>query len=709
MDVFSLLSKEIQQKVWELGWSNFTPIQERTIPVIMNTEQHVIISSGTASGKTEAAFLPILSLIGHSAFDSLKVIYISPLKALINNQFERIQELSEHLEIPIHRWHGDVDQSKKNKLTKHPSGILQITPESLESLFINRTQHLHRLFSEVEFIVVDEIHAFLDNERGVQLRSLLSRLSAFTTKKMRIIGLSATLQNLDFVQRWVDNENPENVEVIQAKNSDKELFYSLMHFPKSKDGKMMMELFEDLYEMTKDVRSIIFCNSRGSVEETTVFLNRLAEKDGRGETYLAHHSSIDKKEREYVENMLANAIEPKSVVATSSLELGIDIGSIELVVQIDSTFTVSSLKQRLGRSGRTQDSSQYLQLYSTEQDGLLQSLAVMELNLEKWIEPSTGYQLPFDVLFHQMLSICGEVNGIKKEQLVQRLTSNNAFKELTSSDCEELLDDMIQKDYLEKIPGSNDLIVGIEGERILRSKEFYAVFTTEEVFDVLNGSRKIGELDKKFELNIGDHVMLTGKLWRVVDIDVYKNKIYVEKAVNAKKPRYYGGPESLHPRIAEKMFEIATSHEEYNYINEEALLTLHEIRKNYHLYDVKSNERIIWREREDSMVELFSGSNIVYTLILMLRSLGIECKKPDKYGRLSVSNNHDLIGAFQLMKEKEWRAEELIRHVLDTEWYVSKFNGYIPRSMKERMQVVHRMDIKGAINYLNTYEFRLIT
>lgn len=709
MDTFSLLSKEIQKKVWELGWTYFTPIQEATIPAIMQTDQHVIISSGTASGKTEAAFLPILSLVGTTAHDALKVLYISPLKALINNQFERIQELSEHLEIPIHRWHGDVDQHKKKALTKNPSGVLQITPESLESLFINRTQHLHRLFSEIEFVVIDEIHAFLDNERGVQLRSLLSRMNAITTKRMRIVGLSATLQNTEFVKRWVAIEEPHRVEVIEAKNSDKELFYSLMHFPKAKDGKMAVELFEDLYEVTKDVRAIIFCNSRGSVEETTVFLNRLAEKEGRGETYLAHHSSIDKKEREYVEKTLAHAREPKSVVATSSLELGIDIGSIELVVQMDSTFTVSSLKQRLGRSGRTQDASQYLQLYATEPDGLLQALAVMELNLAKWMEPSTGYKLPFDVLFHQILSICGESNGIKKEVLVEKLKKNEAFFSIMKADMESLIAYMIEKEQLEVIPGSLEVIVGIEGERILRSKEFYAVFTTEEVFDVLNGSRKIGELDKKFELNIGDHVMLTGKLWRVVDIDVYKNKMYVEKAVNAKKPRYYGGPESLNPHIAEKMFEIATSHETFDYINEEALYTLDEIRKQYHLYTIQPYERVIWQEREESLIEFFTGSNITYTLILMLRSLGAITKKPDKYGRIAVSNECDIVKVLQQMNEKDWVAEDLLPHVLDTEWYQSKFTEYIPRAMKERMHIVHRMDVQGATGYLQRYEFRLIT
>ena len=154
------------------------------------------------------------------------------------------------------------------------------------------------------------------------------------------------------------------------------------------------------------------------MEEATVFLNRLAEKDKVGETYYVHHSSIDKKEREYVEKTMMESKMPKSVIATSSLELGIDIGDVDIVIQIDSTFTVSSLKQRLGRSGRKRNSDQMLQLYSTEEDSLIQSLAVMELILEKWIEPAEGYSLPYDVLFHQIISICQERDGIMKNTVI---------------------------------------------------------------------------------------------------------------------------------------------------------------------------------------------------------------------------------------------------------------------------------------------------
>lgn len=708
MDTFSLLSTEMQRKIWDMGWTNFTPIQEQSIPMVMNTNKHLIISSGTASGKTEAAFLPILSMIGKEAKSHLKVIYISPLKALINNQFSRIEKLSEHFEINIHRWHGDVDQSKKKKFTKSPNGILQITPESLESLFINRTGNLRHIFSSVDFIVIDELHAFLDNERGVQLRSLLSRMEKYTHTKPRIIGLSATLNNFSFVQEWMDFENPSNVSVIQANNTEKELLYSLMHFPKETEGKTTIDLYQDLRELTTDNHSLIFCNSRGGVEETTVFLNRLAQKEGMTETYYAHHSSVDKKEREFVERTVANSSEPKSIVATSSLELGIDIGSIDLVVQIDSTFTVSSLKQRLGRSGRSQESSQLLQMYTTEDDGLLQALAVMELNLENWVEPSHGYADAYDILFHQILSICQETNGILMTDLLSLIKSNNAFYKLNEKRTLSLIHHMLEKETLEKIQGSNELIVGIEGERILRSKDFYAVFSSEEVFEVYEGTRKIGEFDQKFKLDVGDHVMLTGKLWKVLDVDYAKNKIYVHKAKDAKKPKYYGGPSNLHPRIVEKMFEVLTANSTYDYINKVAQESLDDSRKPYLLHEIKSNDRVIWKEKEEYLFEIFSGSKIINTLILMFRSMDVITKKPDDFGRIYIPMEHNVLSALDEMKTREWHINDLIPFILPEEILITKYSECLNDDLRIQMHTSHYLDLKGTSEYLQKFNFKLI-
>ncbi|ARJ37727.1 DEAD/DEAH box helicase [Sporosarcina ureae] len=708
MQSFELLSKTMQKKIWEMKWDKLTPIQNKTIPIIIETNKDVILSSATASGKTEAAFLPIISLIEGNAEKQLKVLYISPLKALINNQFERIEKLCEYSSIPIHKWHGDVSQSQKNKFVKNPSGILQITPESVESLFINRTEYIRNLFKGIEFIVIDEIHSFINSERGVQLRSLLSRVEQYTIQRPRIIGLSATIDNFELVKEWVNYKDTKNVEIIETTGSEKQLQYYLMHFETGKDRRLPVELFEDIREVSRDNKTIIFCNRRCQVEVTTVFLNRLAKRDSVGETYYAHHSSIDKKEREYVEKTMVESATPKSVVATSSLELGIDIGDVDIVVQLDSTFTVSSLKQRLGRSGRKKDADQMLQLYTTEEDSLLQSLAVMELALEKWIEPATGYLAPYDILFHQLISICQETNGRGLEELVSIIKGNHIFYNMQQEKVEQIIHHMLEKDHLEKVKGSNELIVGIEGERILRSKEFYAVFMSPEVFTVLEGVKTIGTVDKGAKVEIGDSIILAGRLWEINSIDFKKNKIYVKKSVSGKPPMYSGGAGGIHNRIGEKMIEILCSNQQFDYFNDTAEYTLQDMRKAYHDYGVKPNERILWRTKHEIVFDTYTGSKNTQNLIWALRSLGLNIRG-DGVGRVYIDGfNGDIAEVIRQAQEKQWVIEDLVRITQEHELFVSKFSIYLPKDIQEELHVISKINLKGLEEYLATYSFRVI-
>lgn len=707
MSSFELLSNNMKKKIWAMKWDRLTPIQEKAIPLIIGTNKDIIVSSGTASGKTEAALLPILSMVEKEAPNSLKVIYISPLKALINNQFERIEKLCENIEIGIHRWHGDVSQSKKKKFLENPSGILQITPESIESLFVNRSNLLKAAFQNVEFIVIDEIHSFFNNARGAHLRSLLSRLQQFTKVSPRLIGLSATIDNFDFVKTWVNNENPENVEIVEVKGSDKNLLFHLMHIP-SETSSLPIELLIDLRELTRHQKAIIFCNNRGQVEEATVGLNRLAEKEGMGETYYPHHSSIDKKEREYVEKVMSESTLPKSVVATSSLELGIDIGDIEVVIQIDSTFSVSSLKQRLGRSGRKREADQMLQLYSTSDDNLLQALAVMELVIEKWVEPSRGYSMPFDVLFQQILSICHENNGIEHQVLVSKIKDIPIFHEIDGENVQELIDHMIKADYLEKISGKDEIIVGLGGERILRSKDFYALFMSVEEYEVMEGPKKIGRLDKAFIVNVGDSIILGGRLWSIKNIDYERNKIYVTKTTSGKKPTYSGSPGYIHKKVGQKMIDILCSINDFHYVNDQAAIVLKDIRRDYSFYNITPNQRVIWVSRDEAVFETFTGTTITKTLVWMLRHFGIEAKLKDSLGRIKINSTKGLPEIIGKMKNKKWTADDLMPHVLEHELFQTKYTEHLSEKFNIKMHVANELEIEEAVKYLHEHEIKLI-
>ena len=205
---FELLHPGVQRKLWDLQWPALRPLQRDAVRYVLGKPGHVVLSAATAAGKTEAAFLPVLSAIADEPEGAVRAIYVGPLKALINDQFRRVEDLCRHLDVPVHRWHGDVDAGAKKKLVDSPGGVLLITPESLESLFVNRSRFLAKMFAGLRFVVIDELHSFLGNERGLHLRSLLYRLAALTETPLRIIGLSATLGDSNVAKRYIDIDAP---------------------------------------------------------------------------------------------------------------------------------------------------------------------------------------------------------------------------------------------------------------------------------------------------------------------------------------------------------------------------------------------------------------------------------------------------------------------------------------------------------------------
>jgi ATP-dependent Lhr-like helicase len=293
----------------------------------------------------------------------VKALYIGPLKALINDQFRRLELLCEAGEIPIHRWHGDVGSSQKSDLIDHPGGVLQITPESIESLFINKTNHLHQLFGGLRFIVVDEVHSFMESDRGVQLRSQLQRIEKYSkSSRPRRVGLSATVGDPEAARRWLNPQSPSKVQIIDP-DAIAPTRLSHLHFSLTKE-EIPTELIDDLYALTKKRRALVFCNSRKNVEIITAQLNRRSSRERLPEHYLPHHGSISKEIREDAEKRMRDDDFPISVVCTNTLELGIDIGQLDLAVQVDSTHTVMSFVQRLGRTGRQQNASRVMQIYT---------------------------------------------------------------------------------------------------------------------------------------------------------------------------------------------------------------------------------------------------------------------------------------------------------------------------------------------------------
>jgi ATP-dependent Lhr-like helicase len=315
---FELLAEPIRRYIRDKRWEELRPIQNAAIQRILLTEENYILASRTASGKTEAAFLPILSKVDFSE-PGVQVIYVSPLKALINDQFNRVEELCKYLDLTVTKWHGDAKQSGKQQLLKRPNGIVLITPESLEAMFANKPFNVKHLFSNLKFIVVDEIHSFIGRDRGTHLKSLISRLRGVNANPFRIIGLSATIGDYDEAKRFTGEADHTKVLVD---HTAKEIEASFRFFQEN-GSDLPLELLKDLYRETKDNKVLVFPNSRGRTEEVAVKLKKISDRVGGHPNYFSHHSSVDKDVREYVEFFAkTNRRENFTIACTSTLELG---------------------------------------------------------------------------------------------------------------------------------------------------------------------------------------------------------------------------------------------------------------------------------------------------------------------------------------------------------------------------------------------------
>ncbi|MFN9998078.1 MAG: DEAD/DEAH box helicase, partial [bacterium] len=485
---FDLLSEPIRKFIRDKGWEQLRPIQNAAISKILNSDENFILASRTASGKTEAAFLPILSRVNFND-SGVQVLYISPLIALINDQFYRVEELCKNLDVTVTKWHGEANKSLKDRLIKQPTGIVLITPESLEAMFVNKPFNIKQLFSNLKYVVIDEIHSFIGTDRGTQLKSIISRLQRVNPRPFNIVGLSATIGDYNEAKKFTGNETSTKVLLDRTAKEINTVF----RFFKNENAELPLELLKDLYIETKDNKVLIFPNSRGRAEEVAVKLKKISDRVNGHPNYFSHHSSVDREVREYVEYFAKNNKRNNFCIScTSTLELGIDIGSVDEVVQIDATHSIASLIQRVGRSGRKDGESSNLFLYATTQWSLLQSIACWLLYKDNFIEPPEKNEKPYDILVHQALSITKGHSGILLKELIKQLKENSAFNLIEQAEIEEILQYLIEIDFLEKF--QHEVIIGVEGEKVVNSREFYSVFKTEENFEVVNAGNTIGEI-----------------------------------------------------------------------------------------------------------------------------------------------------------------------------------------------------------------------
>ena len=699
---FDLLSEPIRKFIRDKGWEQLRPIQNVAISKILSSDENFILASRTASGKTEAAFLPILSKVNFND-SGVQVLYISPLIALINDQFYRVEELCKNLDVTVTKWHGEANKTLKDRLIKQPSGIVLITPESLEAMFVNKPFNVKQLFSNLKYVVIDEIHSFIGTDRGTQLKSILSRLQRVNYKSFSIVGLSATIGDYNEAKRFTGDELKTKVLLDRTAKEINTLF----RFFKNENEELPLELLKDLYIETKDNKVLIFPNSRGRAEEVAVKLKKISDRVKGHPNYFSHHSSVDREVREYVEYFAKNNKRHNFCIScTSTLELGIDIGSVDEVVQIDATHSIASLIQRVGRSGRKDGESSNLFLYATTQWSLLQSIACWLLYKESFIEPPEKNEKPYDILVHQALSITKGHSGILLTELIKQLKENSAFTSIEQSEIEEILHHLIEIDFLEKL--QHEVIIGVEGEKVVNSREFYSVFKTEENFKVVNTGNTIGEIPFSPQIIEDENILLSAKIWKIKFVDHKAKKIEVIPAKDGKKPMFFGGGAIVHQKIREKMIEILYSKTEYDFLDEPSFDEIEMMRKDFAIFSIKNllSERPLLTTEKHLQLFTFTGTRINRTIQLLLNIAGIKNTLDDSISSFDIEvPKQDLISKWDFLSFPLTDIDTHISTLLlsnQTLLDFSKWGIYLPEFYKVKLVRNKYFDIEQTKELLNT-------
>ncbi len=600
-EIFYRFSPFIQDFIYNNGWQNLREVQTAAARVIFETESNLLITSSTASGKTEAAFFPILSEISEDMPGSIGVLYIAPLKSLINDQFSRLDELLDLSGIPVFHWHGDVAQSHKAKLLKDPCGILQITPESLESMLMNRSNDIVRLFGDLRYVVIDEIHTLTGTDRGNQIICQLVRLARLIGHTPRRIGLSATIGDASLAAEWLGGGTDVETVVPKIDEGKTKWRLGMEHFfiqgddlDQSRDSGSKEDSPEDashgrveidpgyeyIYDCAKNKKALVFSNSREETEYVTATLRQIAANRNEPDNFLIHHGNLSASIREEAEIKLKNDEEKCTVCATVTMELGIDIGRLERIIQNDAPNSVSSFLQRLGRSGRRGTPPEMMMVFREENPlpnaplpqlipwGFLRAIAIVQLYIEeKFIEPPTTKKLPFSLLFQQTLSMLASSGELTPKQLAERILSLPPFRHVDKEDYRTLLLSMLQNDFIE-MTEEKGLIVGLKGERLTNSFKFYAVFKDSEDYTVRCESDEIGTITTPPP--VGDRFALAGRVWEVEELDIPRKLIYV-KAVNGKMEVSWPGDfGEIHTKILERMRRILEEDTVYPYLKPNA-------------------------------------------------------------------------------------------------------------------------------------------
>ncbi len=716
---FELLHEKIKRWIWEQGWTELRDAQEKAIRPVLSRTTDVIIASPTASGKTEAAFLPAFSRIIDSNQLSIKILYISPLKALINDQFDRIEQIGERIGVSVVKWHGDVSQSRKKNLLKAPEGILLITPESLEAIFVNYGTKINKLFEFMSYVIIDELHSFIGSERGRQLQSLLDRIEFVSKQKIPRIALSATLGDMKLAAEFLRSDKSFPCQTIISESTNQEVKLLIKGYKTANNLTVtenenrnieeittgdFVDISKDLYITLRGTSNLIFANSKSNVEKYADKLRLLCEENNVPNEFFPHHGNLSKVTREEVEFILKEEEKPTTAVCSSTLELGIDIGIVHSIAQIDCPPSVSSMRQRLGRSGRRNQPAImriYIQenelgMNSTPMDRirveLVQTIAMVELLIKRWCEPPMIGRLHLSTLIQQILSVIAQLGGVEALQLWRILCENGPFKSITKKQFANLLRHMGYKQLVSQAEDGT-LLAGALGEKIVNNYNFYVAFKTPDEYQLIANNKVIGSIPITFSLTKGLFLIFSGRRWKIIDIDDSKKIVHLIPARGGIAPKFSGSLGLVDDEIRKEMYEVYLKNDISPYLDNNARELLVEGKENFLMLEL--NKKSLLQNGADVLIFPWKGDKVLNTILSQFLANGLTVSLEGVALRITRMQESDLM---YYLKElvKGGPADPIKLASTARNKTQEKYDHFLPEELLNAEYASRSLDTEGA-------------
>lgn len=681
----------------DLGWRSLRPVQEQAIRAILDGHNAVVLAP-TAGGKTEASVFPVLSRILTEELGPVAALYVCPIRALLNNQEPRLALYTRMVGLDVFKWHGDVAATRKRRFVSEPTHLLMITPESLEVMLISAKTDARVLFQNLSAVIIDEVHAFADDDRGAHLVAILERLTRFCKRDVQRIGLSATVGNPEEIGRWLQGSSERPFSLVDPPQLSVE---RELHIAFADD---LVGAAPAMASIARGKKSLVFVESRAGAEKVVRWLK------GRDVEVFIHHSSVSRAEREFAEEQLT-AGHNTAIVATSTMELGIDVGDLDHVMQIDAPSTVASFLQRLGRTGRRPGAHPNATIFCQRPESLLQAIAILSLGERGWVEDVRPADQAMHVLAHQIMALSLQEGGLSRWRVLRWLSEASPFAGLGQGRVQALVDHMVEHEILHESDGL--LSLGHEGERRYGRKNFfelYAVFSSPPLLRVLHGRTEIGHIQAQFiqgfDGESGPIVFrLAGRGWRAQRVDWRRGRMFVKPSRGGRVPSWLGQPQLLSFQLCQEMMRVLHSEgPEQEWLDRSARIELDALREGYRGLLSAGTAPL-----EDTTAGLqwhtFAGG-----AVNRLLAAGLEVITGKKWtaGNLSLKARDvaRLEGrqATRQLPELDWQAIAVRVAARMARGPVSKFQPCLPPDEDARLLVTKLLDVQSTLRFLRSVE-----